>query len=779
MGKAQRLTFFLLAILIYASFLEAGQIFPVGDTLTVIQRPLLNIPTIIRPQDTLWIECEAPASAANWSASLLRNSYRLNLTIVDARFDRSLSLWKISTVLPEIDLYEIYDLEVKATGLADTARHAVKLIPEFKDNFYFVHITDSHLPTHLYYYQQGADTDSSEILDLRSVIEDINIINPEFVLFTGDLVNEGELEDYLSRRYYSRAQRMLEEFQVPVYLTAGNHDIGGWKETPPPDGTARRTWWKFFGWKRLGNPPSGLPYYTQDYSFNYGNVHFTGLEAYDNYDGWRWDIYGSQSFTSKQLQWLQSDLKQAGNRVKVLFYHSDFQKQINLALLEADMSLSGHTHSNQDAWSHPYSIITSAVCDGRRTYRLIRFSKGTLLPSRAVSAGANGSNLVVSYSPANDGTNFSVEAQITNRLNERFEHSMLRFFMPKVPGIPRIDGGKLAQVDTTGQYSIWYVSVDILPSSQQTVTAVLEPLPEALVVRLISPKGGEVLKIGDTLDIRWSLENQRGYVRSEILLSLDGGVSFDKTLAKDLPDSQVKWIIDSHTSPLAAIKIVARDGSGQISQARSSSPFAIVDGKNPVVAVIEPKRQDVWQAGSTQTIRWIAVDIDSIESVDILLSRDRGASFPETLATHRPNTGSFQWHVGGAETDAAKIMVIAYDSEGNHGQAVSDSTFSIIEPDGLPERVVIEKIAPNPFTYSLEIGVYLPSDEQVSIDLFDICGRKVERIYEGYHLSGNLRIPSWTPNNRLTAGIYFLSITTKDGMTSRKVVHIAGSSSSR
>ncbi len=779
MGKAERLIFFLLAILIYSTVAQAGQIFPVGDTLTVIQRPLLNIPTIVRPQDTLWIECEAPASAANWSASLLRNSFRVKLSIVDARFDRSLSLWRISAVLPQIDLYEIYDLEVKATGLEDTSRHAVKVIPEFKDDFYFVHITDSHLPTHLYHYQQGADTDSSEILDLRSVIEDINIINPEFVLFTGDLVNEGELEDYLSRRYYSRAQRMLEEFEVPVYLTAGNHDIGGWKETPPPDGTARRTWWKFFGWKRLENPPSGLPYYTQDYSFNYGNVHFTGLEAYENYDGWRWDIYGSRSFTSKQLQWLQSDLKEAGNRIKVLFYHSDFSGQINLTSLGADMSLAGHTHGNQDDWTRPYSIITSAVCDGRRTYRLIRFSKGTLMPSRAVSAGANGGNLVVSYSPSNDGTNFSVEAQIANKLNERFEHSMLRFFMPKIPGIPRIEGGKLAQVDSTGRYSIWYVSVDILPSNQQTVRAVLEPLPEALVVRLISPQGGEVLRIGDTLDVRWSLENQIGEVRSDLLLSLDGGVSFQRTLAKDIADSQFKWIIDCHTSALAVIKIISRDDSGQVSQARSSSPFAIVDGTDPVVAVIEPKGEDVWQAGSIQTIRWIAVDIDSIESIDILLSRDRGESFPETLAIHQPNTGSFLWHVMGPKTDGAKIMVIAYDSEGNRGQAISDSIFSITEPDGLPERVVIERLAPNPFTYSLEIGVYLPSDEQVSIDLFDICGRKVARIYEGYHLSGNLRIPSWRPDNSLTAGIYILTVTTKDGMTSRKVVHIAGSRNRR
>lgn len=771
----QGLTFILGLILTCATIATAGSIFPLGDTLTVIQRPLLNVPRITRPQDTLWIECEAPASTANWSASLLRNKRRVDLRIVDAKFDKALGIWKIAAILPDVDLYEIYDLAVKATGLEDTTRHAVKVIPKYKDDFYFVHITDSHLPTHFYYYEQGADTDSSEIVDLRSVIEDINIINPEFVLFTGDLVNEGELEDYLSRRYYSRAQRVLEEFNVPVYLTSGNHDIGGWKSTPPPDGTARRTWWKFFGWKRLENPPQASPYYTQDYSFDYGNIHFTGLEAYLNYDGWRSDIYGSQSFTSSQITWLKSDLKSAGNKTKVLFYHSDFSNQINLLTLGADMSLAGHTHGNRDDWTHPYSIITAAVCDGRRNYRLIRVSSGNLSPSKTVSAGANGSNLAVSYSPANDGTNLSITAEIVNKLNERFEHSMLKFIMPKIPGIPHVEGGRLEQVDTAGQYSIWYVGVDIMPSSQQTVLAELQPLPEALAVKLISPIGGQVWKIGERVDIRWTVANQKGKTRSDVLLSLDAGLSFDRILAHDLPDTFFQWVVDSNPSPLAMIKIVVSDDSLQVSQARSTSTFAIVDGINPAVAVTEPRSGDVWQIGSTRTIRWIAADIDSIPTVDILLSRNWGSNYAETIATYEPNKGWFTWSVRGPVTDGARIKVIAHDSEGNSGEGLSDSTFSIVEPNGSPEMVVIDKVAPNPFTYSLEISIMLLCDSWVSIDLYDVCGRRVAKIHEGYHLSGKLGIPPWTPANSLTAGVYILRVSTDSGSKSRKIVHTSGS----
>jgi 3',5'-cyclic AMP phosphodiesterase CpdA len=99
--------------------------------------------------------------------------------------------------------------------------------------------------------------------DLWSLIEDFEILNPEFVLLTGDVVNEGELEDYMGLRCYSRAKNIISEFSVPVYVGGGNHDLGGWDDTPPPDGTARRDWWRFFGWKHL-DQTSGPGPFTQD-----------------------------------------------------------------------------------------------------------------------------------------------------------------------------------------------------------------------------------------------------------------------------------------------------------------------------------------------------------------------------------------------------------------------------------------------------------------------------------------------------------------------------------
>ena len=442
-----------------------------GDTLTVIQKPLQNVPAIVLPQGELEIKCEADPGTTGWQASLERGDFNIPLSIQAAQYNPQTLWWTLTAAVPAVPVFDLYDLRVAANGIAeDLARQAVKVQSEFPADFYFVHVTDTHLPTYLYYYQSGADADSSNTISLRHITQDVNIINPAFVLLTGDLINEGELEDFLGKRYYSRAQRQLREFSVPLYLTAGNHDIGGWEDTPPPAGTARRDWWRFFGWRRLDDPPPGAPYYTQDYSFDYGPVHFVGLESYDNYDYWRWDIYGYESFTSPQMSWLQADLAATDRETKVLFHHHDFDDELNLSALGLDMSISGHTHSDANDYSHPYDIKTDNAGGTNRPFRLIRFSGGQLSAEPTLEAGYDGETLTTTYQPANDGTNDLVRVIINNGHNQSFENGLLKVLMPAGSAGFSLAGGTLTQVDDTGELAICYIAVDIPASSSHVVT---------------------------------------------------------------------------------------------------------------------------------------------------------------------------------------------------------------------------------------------------------------------------------------------------------------------
>ncbi|MBD3368706.1 MAG: T9SS type A sorting domain-containing protein [Candidatus Eisenbacteria bacterium] len=444
----------------------------IGDTLTVIMRPILSIPEQAIAGDSFTIEAKASSGTSGWAVSLLGPGGPYPLSVTNSTYSSSHERWFLTVSVPA-DVPELLcDLRVTASGgIDDTAKNAVMVRTTEPTDYYVVHITDTHLPTHLYYYQSGADSDTSEMEDLRTVIEDINVMNPAFVLLTGDVVNEGELEEFLDKRYYTKAKRILGEFEVPVYVCAGNHDVGGWDDSPPPDGTARRYWWKFFGWNHLYDPPSGDPLYTQNYSFDFGGAHFVSLESYDNYDRWRRQIYGNESFTSDQINWLVSDIAAAPPTAPVVaFYHMDFQDELDIAALGIDCALWGHVHhTSGQISSPPFNLSTDNVCDGARAMRLVRVSNGAVQPTQPIDAGTIGQNLRLEFDPANDGTNDEVTAAIINNQPEDFEQAVVRFVMPAASTPYEVDAGELVQTVVEGD--IAYCTVR-LPAPANDITGV-------------------------------------------------------------------------------------------------------------------------------------------------------------------------------------------------------------------------------------------------------------------------------------------------------------------
>lgn len=451
-----------------------------GDTLTVIARPILSVPVIRTPGSFFVIEALAPSATTGWQASLTGHGAERSIALTGVSYVADLDRWTMTATVPSGTPAELYDLRLRASdGIDDTAAHAVAVRDSIDDTFYVVQITDTHLPTHWFWYQSGADTDTTEIDDLRAMIDDINLMNPDFVIHTGDLVNEGELEDFMARRYFTRAQRVLEELKVPLYLVPGNHDIGGWNDTPPPPGNSRRAWWRFFGWRQLGDPPTGDPGRTQDYSFDHGGVHFVGLEAYDNYDSWRYPIYGSTSFTDDQMAWLADDLSLADPTTpSVLFYHMDFAGELDLQALGVTCSLWGHVHRTTGSLGGPpYNLSLDRGCDGHRGMRVVRVVDGVVVPQAPITPGASGQRLRVTYAPANDGTSSRITATIVNEQTLAFEDGLLRFVVP-ADSIPyEVDNGVLGQTIVDGETAVCYVAVPISASGITSVALRPGPRP--------------------------------------------------------------------------------------------------------------------------------------------------------------------------------------------------------------------------------------------------------------------------------------------------------------
>jgi len=148
--------------------------------------------------------------------------------------------------------------------------------------FSFIHASDTHI--------------SQQVLGRTQRLRVLaDSLNPAFVLITGDLVRDalrvGEAE---ATGYYEMFGREAALFRNPVWTIPGNHEnFGIERSKSKADAThplyGRKMYHKYRG-----------PDY---YSFNYGGVHFVGLNTVDIDDQW---YYGHVD--SVQLAWLERDL---------------------------------------------------------------------------------------------------------------------------------------------------------------------------------------------------------------------------------------------------------------------------------------------------------------------------------------------------------------------------------------------------------------------------------------------------------------------------------------
>ncbi len=429
-----------------------------NDTITVIQSPLVNIPQLALPGDTFKVEIMLPVSEFATKLSLMINEHEYDLNYSELSPASTLGLRTIEAILPDNMIFGLYDLKMTFTGndSLDISEQSVCVIPKYDSDFTFIQVTDTHLPSHYFWGDEGLEDDSTEMLDFLEVINDINIINPDFVLHTGDFINDGEIEE-LGIPSISRAKSLLHKLEVPLFLVPGNHDLGGWDAAPAPDGTARRTWWKYFGWKYL-NSTDPTATTTQNYSFDYGSTHFIGLESYVNYDQWRYSLYGTESFISSQISWLENDLiENSDAALKIMFYHKDFKNELNLSALGVDATFWGHVHSNNEDATHPYNISTGACCDGGRWYRIVKVSNNNIVFNQAVQAGNSGQTLTMNK--INDST-----IRFTNNHPFALNDCMVKFEIEDGMQFTSLTNATLFQIDTLVAPNIVY-ALTILPSN--------------------------------------------------------------------------------------------------------------------------------------------------------------------------------------------------------------------------------------------------------------------------------------------------------------------------
>lgn len=110
-------------------------------------------------------------------------------------------------------------------------------------------------------------------------------------------------------------------------------------------------------------------------------------------------------------------------------------------------------------------------------------------------------------------------------------------------------------------------------------------------------------------------------------------------------------------------------------------------GLAPTAYLKTPNGGQTLLGGNPVVVEWLADDDEAVTGVDLQLSVNNGQSYPYTLATNLPHTGSWTWTVPDLQVGQARLRVIARDAQGRSGQDVSDAPFGILGTQGQPTAI--------------------------------------------------------------------------------------------
>jgi len=196
--------------------------------------------------------------------------------------------------------------------------------------------------------------------------------------------------------------------------------------------------------------------------------------------------------------------------------------------------------------------------------------------------------------------------------------------------------------------------------------------------RLLSPNGGEIVEAGAPFTITWQSSDNVAVQYHDLLLSVDGGTTFNPIVER-LPGDVQSYVWDvpaGLSSRTAIIALRVSDYAGNVTTDVSDRVFAI-DGLNPIVSSVTIAPGLAYLPRGTMTITWEATDDVRIASQVIDFSRDGGTTW-QTIAQVSASEREYRWKIPvGSGTSNGRIRVTARDTCGRTGSAVS-VRFSIV-----------------------------------------------------------------------------------------------------
>ena len=209
---------------------------------------------------------------------------------------------------------------------------------------------------------------------------------------------------------------------------------------------------------------------------------------------------------------------------------------------------------------------------------------------------------------------------------------------------------------------------------------------------------------------------------------------------------------------------------------------SVLDTAAPTATLIYPNGGEIIMPATVgladAEVEWTSSDDTGVTRTVLLMSRDGGVSWPDTLADGaltsplEPNWPSFN----GLE---CRVKVVVFDAELNAALDASDGDFQLqvntgVEDD-LPRTVILGRNAPNPFNPATEIRFTVPRDGKVSLKVYDLSGRLVRTLVSGRLDAGGHAV-TWHGDDdrgaRTASGTYFYRLEAAGEVLTRKMTLI-------
>ncbi len=199
-------------------------------------------------------------------------------------------------------------------------------------------------------------------------------------------------------------------------------------------------------------------------------------------------------------------------------------------------------------------------------------------------------------------------------------------------------------------------------------------------ITVLSPNGGDVFTLNDTMKIAWTMSGSVGPAgSSEVWLYKEGA---KKVLIKDRYTTSanfVNWVIPTTTPAGSDYKIRVASTDFPDIYDESDSYFSIVSPTTPYVQVTFPNGGDKFTQGETVNIKWLMSNLTTNGSNNIELIYPDGKVFYTIYASNILNTASYSWNTSTIPVGQYKIRITSLDPKTNvTTYDDSDASFNIV-----------------------------------------------------------------------------------------------------